>query len=395
MNICVVNIRENNPFIGGVERVTYALCEEWIKMGHKVICCSTYNSRTKIEYSKVFPEYFLPNNECVNTSENVDFLLSLIDTYKIDVVLNQAFPWKEIDDFCYQIKCKSHIRLFTAIHYAPYQAYIGAKNNLFIRRNEKDHGIKWFFHQLLMLISFYLYRGWILKRNEKKLVRLVSNQSDVVVALSKSYASSYSKMSHTSNFISIENPLYEDVSFDLDVKLNQVIYVGRLEYGLKRFDRVLKIWSEIEPNFPSWNLVVLGSGNYMSAFMKKAKVLNLKRITFKGFQNPDKYIRQSKILLLTSSSEGLPMVILEAKQRACVPILFNSFGAASELVKDGEDGFLIKKFCISDYVQKLSVLMSNEKLLCDMSYNAKHSLGERYRIDRIAQLWIDYFNKTR
>ena len=59
MNICIVNIHENNPYIGGVERVSFELGHDWIKKGHNVFFLSQYKSTIKKSYQSLCKELFL------------------------------------------------------------------------------------------------------------------------------------------------------------------------------------------------------------------------------------------------------------------------------------------------------------------------------------------------
>lgn len=58
MNICIINLRENNPYIGGVEKVSYLLGKDWVSKGHNVIFLSCYHSNISKPYDIVCKELF-------------------------------------------------------------------------------------------------------------------------------------------------------------------------------------------------------------------------------------------------------------------------------------------------------------------------------------------------
>ena len=66
MNICIINIRENNPYIGGVERVSYLLGQYWINNGQNVIFLSCYKSNIQKSYFTNCKELFLPDLEIID-----------------------------------------------------------------------------------------------------------------------------------------------------------------------------------------------------------------------------------------------------------------------------------------------------------------------------------------
>ena len=90
MNICIVNLRENNPNIGGVERVSYELGHDWMKKGHNVFFLSQYKSTIKKSYQSLCKEFFLPNRDKADSTENVEFFIKLLKENNVDIILNQV-----------------------------------------------------------------------------------------------------------------------------------------------------------------------------------------------------------------------------------------------------------------------------------------------------------------
>jgi len=45
--------------------------------------------------------------------------------------------------------------------------------------------------------------------------------------------------------------------------------------------------------------------------------------------------------MMTSRFEGWPMVLMEAMQMGVVPVVYNSFESLSDIVVDGENGYII------------------------------------------------------
>ena len=55
------------------------------------------------------------------------------------------------------------------------------------------------------------------------------------------------------------------------------------------------------------------------------------------------------------------------------------------VVEDGANGFLIKPEQISDIVNKLKLLLSNESDLKRLSQNARSTVSERFDIDKYVE----------
>ncbi len=176
------------------------------------------------------------------------------------------------------------------------------------------------------------------------------------------------------------------------MKKKQLLYVGRLDPYQKRVDRLITIWRHIYNDFKDWELVILGEGPQLNELKQMAS--GLERVTFAGRQNSEPYYRDASILCLTSDYEGWGMVLTEAMTFGTVPVLFNSYRAAPEIVHDGSIGMLVKPFSIRQYVEKLRILMNNADLRNKMALNAIEYV-KRYDISNIANRWEKLFNRLK
>ena len=92
-------------------------------------------------------------------------------------------------------------------------------------------------------------------------------------------------------------------------------------------------------------------------------------------------IIKSKIFAFTSSSEGFPNVIGEAMSAGLPVVAYDCIAGPSDMVIDGENGFLIPLFDQSSFKQRLSQLIKDESLRNKMGHCAKTSIcrfGEEF-----------------
>jgi glycosyltransferase involved in cell wall biosynthesis len=80
------------------------------------------------------------------------------------------------------------------------------------------------------------------------------------------------------------------------------------------------------------------------------------------------------------------MTTLEAQQCGCIPIVYDSFPTAHELITDGETGILVKNNDREAFVKKLKHLMLEEQLRKDMSIQCMESTL-RFSVENVATLW--------
>lgn len=92
-----------------------------------------------------------------------------------------------------------------------------------------------------------------------------------------------------------------------------MIYLGRLE-DIKNPIRAIEIVNRIIKIYPDVKLAIVGDGNLEEEMKDKIRSYNLQgNISLYGrLENPYKILNQSKILLVTSVAEGLPLSVLEA-----------------------------------------------------------------------------------
>ena len=90
------------------------------------------------------------------------------------------------------------------------------------------------------------------------------------------------------------------------------------------------------------------------SFYKKAVELQVKNVQFMGYQDPKQYLIDGAFLLMASNQEGFGMVIIEAQQCGCVPIVVDSYSTVHDIIDDGINGILVENNNIQRYSEVLS-----------------------------------------
>ncbi len=174
-------------------------------------------------------------------------------------------------------------------------------------------------------------------------------------------------------------------------KQNEVLFVGRLEEQ-KNVAELIKIWSFINPQ--GWKLNIIGDGSQRPMLETLLADMHLNdSVVLSGHQdNPQVFYKRAKIFAMTSKYEGFPMTLIECQSFGCVPIIYDSYPAAREIVENGENGFLIPFRQKRDFADKLNELVSDKALLQKLSLNSIKS-AERFKPDIIMREWINIINQ--
>lgn len=387
MNILLLAEREINPIIGGIERVSHILAQNWQAQGASVYCLALNSSEWNGKNSPAATQFYLPQTDSVVGERNIGYVRDLVRNLQIDVLLNQATIREDVVDLCNEVRKYTSVKLVSALHFAPNAEYQIARNNLFLNRAER--GLKAYVRPIANFLYFYLRNGKRIIERERRILKKISQGSNRVVILSGKYFSDFRGIFDSEKYQVIPNPLplVENTSA---VKKSQLLYVGRIEYGGKRFDRMLDIWNSLFRDFPEWELVVVGDGGYLQHFKEETLHRGIRRVRYEGFCDPEPFYETASILCLTSTCEGFGMVLPESMQYGCIPVSYNSFAALSDIIEDGVNGFAIRPFNREEYVRKLALLMRNEELRKTMAAEAL-KVPPRFDANKIARQWLDLF----
>lgn len=389
MNICITNTREFDPQIGGVEKVSCLLAQAFMEKGHRVIFLSGIQERDYEDED--VKSYFFPDSQSVSSARNIAYVADLINRLQIDVVLNQAANIASFSDLWNKVKNITDIKLISVIHFSPDYAIRATQSNFFIAPVLGYNPVKWG-RNLLMCFRFHLYRKKQMMKELKNYYRSLEHLSDAVVLLSSSYRSFIHKIVGSDEKLRvIPNPVKSKISdVNLNEKRNQILYLGRLEYGLKRVDRLIPIWKKLSKEFPSWEFIIVGDGHIRTEAENMVNQQNIERIHFAGFQNPEEYLKNTSILSLVSTNEGFPMALIEAQQYGCVPIAYNSFSALADIIDDGVNGYAVTPFSEQEYISRLRLLMEDAPKRRHMA-EAGIKTCRKFDVHNIAEQWEELF----
>lgn len=177
----------------------------------------------------------------------------------------------------------------------------------------------------------------------------------------------------------LHNPLPFRSSNICNLDSKSILCVGRLSEE-KGIDLLLRSWAEISNNY-DWKLVIVGDGDKKQELINICKELGIENsVVFKGQQDDvKKYYLESSIYAMTSKTEGMPMVLLEAMECG-MPIIAFNIPATNYLINGV--GVLVDNFSIDDYSSKLEQLIKSYDYRSELSKKSKVKASE-FGIDKI------------
>lgn len=175
---------------------------------------------------------------------------------------------------------------------------------------------------------------------------------------------------------------------------HRVIAVGRLDYQ-KGFDRLIEAWNLLPVALrETWNLAIFGQGEWQEKLTQQIRHLHLEESV--RIYPPTTEIAQayasSAFLAMSSHYEGFPMVMIEAMSCGLPVVTFDYPCGPKDIIRDGENGFLVKEGDIEGLSQALGRMMTDEDLRICLGKTARLVL-DTYRENTIMQQWTQCFQK--
>ena len=385
MNILFFYTEGINPQRGGVQRVTNSLADYFCEQGNLVYFLGQHKDYSLVDDRQLY----LPNEEKLMAFENKLFFKECLVRKKIEVVINQGAFLSESAEFSYLAK-ECNVKIISVVHNSLISTVVNLKD--IYRTTAKRLHLECLLPLFDLNISKMILLNIFKFKKKKHYTKLIDN-SDVLVLLSDSFKGELTLLTdrvELNNVIVIANPT-KIVEYTCDKK-KEILYVGRINTTQKRVDVLIDIWNRICRNFPDWKLIIVGEGDELDILKRQAKQLGIDNISFTGGQNPIPYYERASIFCLTSSFEGLPMTLIESLNYGVVPIIFNSFAAASDVVEDYWNGRLINSFSIDDYVSALITMMTSPDKMAKWRKHALES-AKKYDINLIGSQWLSVLAK--
>ena len=235
--------------------------------------------------------------------------------------------------------------------------------------------------------------------HDKKYIKMLSNRYyniDYLCALTKTLESDYKEFlkdggNYYTKVVYLPNMIISDFNKTANLDNQNIITVSRL-HPVKKVGDLVKAFSNISNK--KAKLLILGDGEEYELIRKEIKKLKLEdRVKLLGYKNQEaieKYLLKSRVFALTSITEGLPMVLIEAMSYGIPCIAYSIGNGVEDIIDDKKNGYIIKNRDELEYAKALDKLLSSD--LKTMSKNAKEK-AKTFSENNVIKLWYNILNK--
>lgn len=199
--------------------------------------------------------------------------------------------------------------------------------------------------------------------------RIVFVSEDAQRSFQQLYPTETEKCTVLYNLIDCEEIIRQSAACPIEKRRFTICMAGRLNRQ-KRYDRALEVARLLKADGYDAEFWILGEGELEDELKGMAKELGMEdRVRFLGFVKPPyAYMRQADLLLLTSESEGLPVVICEA---FCLglPVVSTAITGPTELIGQSQAGLLTRE-APEDICRGIECLIDKAPLRQEYARNA-------------------------
>lgn len=180
-------------------------------------------------------------------------------------------------------------------------------------------------------------------------------------------------------------------SLNLPMELPVVLFVGNLTRQ-KRPDRFLRIVRKVCEEGQPLVGCLLGDGPLRTELETTVRAWKLdNRIHFWGYQeHVAPYMAAADLLLVTSESDGIPAVVLEAAALG-VPAVASHVGGMADCVRHGETGLLVDPQDEAGFVAAVRALLATPERRAAMGRRARDWVVEEFEMGQIAQRYLAFY----
>lgn len=368
MKIFVVCVKLNG---GGAERVGVSLANSLASRGHHVYMIS--NIHEPIVYS--LSEQVELKSLCANTNNtffkwisSIKKIRSYINDYKPDVIIG-------IMQLCSFVAKIASLGTGIPVIMTEHDSFERPQSAPF---SKKDIFCKFYLNRIYNHITVLTKADEIIARNRFK------------------------------NISVMPNPLFIETKTNTNSSRQKVILAaGRIDdWHYKGFDVLLNAWGRIAKKHPDWKVNIMGKCNKsenLEFLTKIAKENNIENsVNFIGYKtNVQNLYDESEIFVLSSRYEGFGLVLIEAMNQGCAPVVCDYKGRQKEILcPEGVSSFKSQDssleicengiLCEPDNVEALAQAI--EKMIEDEEYRNKVHINtplraSYYSLNNTAERW--------
>lgn len=182
----------------------------------------------------------------------------------------------------------------------------------------------------------------------------------------------------------------------------RLIYTGRLVQYQKRVLDFVELAQALDRAQVPYEITLVGTFNAHddteAEFARLAAAhLDDGRIKLPGRMQRDEILKaltSQDLFVLLSDFEGLPLALVEAMARGCVPVTAAMPSGIPEVVVSGENGYIVESRDYDEWAKLLGDLWKDPDAQAQLSRNARRTISEGFTVERVGGQFDQLFRQV-
>lgn len=232
---------------------------------------------------------------------------------------------------------------------------------------------------------------------QQKYIKKTLNLADKIIVLSEEWKEYLETLIEEKNKITIiYNAIIIPKDFQKKLDTQKFLFLGKIGNRKGIFD-LLDVFENVIKKYPNAHLYVGGDGevNKLKEIINDKKIN--KNVTYIGWvsgEEKEKYLKNCSFYCLPSYNEGMPMSVLEAMAYKNV-VITTDVGGIPQVIKNEENGFIIKPGDKEQLFKFILKAMEDEKLIEELSNNARKTIENKFDINKNIEKLVNVYEEVR
>ena len=168
-------------------------------------------------------------------------------------------------------------------------------------------------------------------------------------------------------------------------------HIGRLS-TVKNQGLLIRAFSQVQKSVPGARLVIVGDGSKRAELAALVKELDIEdEVDLAGYRSDiPEQLSGVDCFVLSSLSEGTPLVVIEAMAAGC-PVIATDVGGLRAMIDEGETGFLVKSQDQQALAERMTFLANNKDECRRMGQKAQRNALDNYSVKDMARQYEDLY----
>lgn len=195
----------------------------------------------------------------------------------------------------------------------------------------------------------------------------------------------------TGALVQVDDEALSRLRMDLKLAEDQPVVLGVFRLSEEKQPMVfIEVLARLHSDFPQLRALIAGTGPLQSDLEARVTTLGLdEAVTLLGRRDDIPSLMSiSSVLLLTSSFEGMPNVVMEA-QALGIPVVATRVGGVPDCVREGETGLIVESGDIEGLTRACALLLKDHRRRFEMGTAARKFMLKGFSIEAMTNRYFE------